>query len=145
MNINNVLKIINEALQENMEAILLLIIVTAVLYLANIIFGTVLGTKEIGFDFKKFIYGFEKGILASVGIFVFCFGLNLFSLSLKLIDIQISVEVITILEVIGVLATWDIDLSKEVFEKIKSLKELKYVSYDDVKVQENKESQKGIG
>ena len=126
-NMKVIIDTINGALQENLDSIVLLIIVTGILYLANIMFGTVLGTKEEGFDFDKFVYGFYKCILAGIGIFVFCFGLNLFSLTLALIKISISAEIITILEVIGVLATWDIDLSKEVFEKIKSLKKLKYV------------------
>lgn len=139
-----IIRTIEEAVQENLEAICLLIIVTAILYIANIIFGTVLGTKKDGFDFNKFLYGFWKGVLAAVGIFVFCYSLNLFALTLKLINISISVEVITVLEVIGVMATWDIDLAKEVFEKIKSLKELKYISYDDIQINPNS-SQQDIG
>lgn len=142
---NVIVQTICNAINNNLDAIVLLIIVTGILYLANIIFGTVLGTREEGFNLDKFLYGFYKCLLAGMGIFVFCFGLNLFSLTLALIDIIISVDVITILEVIGVLATWDIDLSKEVLEKIKSLKELKYVSYDDVQVNPNYSEQEGIG
>ena len=142
-----IIKTIEAAIHDNLEAICLLIIVTAILYIANIMFGTVLGSKEDGFNLNKFIYGFWKGLLAAAGIFVFCYSLNLFALTLKLINISISTEVITVLEVIGVMVTWDLDLAKEVFEKIKSLKTLKYVSYDDVQVNPNSSLEEigGIG
>lgn len=127
-----IIETIQNAFSENLEAVVLLIVVTGILYLINIILGTILGTFDIGFNLKKFLFGFLKGLIASLCIFVFCYALNLLALTLKLVDIVISVDVLTVLEVITVLAVWDIDLSKEIFEKIKSLKELKYVKYEDV-------------
>ena len=123
---------IRNAFSENLEAVVLLIIVTALFYLFNIILGTILGSFEVGFNLKKFLFGFLKGIIASLCIFGFCYGLNLLALTLKLIDIVVNTVVITVLEVVMVLYTWAIDLAKEIFDKIKSLKELKYVSYDDI-------------
>ena len=134
---------ITKAFSSNLEAVVLLIVCTAILYLINILFGTILGTINIGFDLKKFLFGFVKGALASLCIFAFCYSLNLLSLTLALVDIIISVDVLTVLEVITVLAVWDIDLSKEIFDKIKSLKELKYVTYDAVQV--NTQTERGIG
>lgn len=127
-----IIKTIKEAFQDNLEAVFLLIVVVGLMYLINIVLGSILGAKEIGFDFKKFMFGFLKGLIASICIFVFCFVLNLFALTLKLIDIQISIDVITTIEVIGVLAIWAIDMSKEIIEKIQSLRQLKYVSYDEI-------------
>lgn len=127
-----IIETIRNAFSENLEAVFLLIVVTAILYLINILLGTILGTFDVGFNFKKFLFGFLKGLVASICIFVFCYALNLLALTLKLVDIVISVDVLTVLEVITVLAVWCIDLAKEIFEKIKSLKELKYINYKDV-------------
>lgn len=127
-----IINAISNAFQENLEAVFLLIIVTASMCLINIVLGTILGTSEVGFNLNKFLHGFLKGLIVSVCIFVFCYTLNLLSLTLGLIDINISVEVITVLEVVMVMVVWDLDLSKEIFEKMKSLKELKYISYEDV-------------
>ena len=132
-----VIEMISKAFSDNLESVALLIIVTAIFYLLNILFGTILGTNQIGFQKMKFLFGFLKGFVACLGIFAFCYTLNLFSLTLALIDIEISATVITVLEVIGVMVTWDIDLATEIYEKIKSFKELKYVSYDDVKFRVN--------
>lgn len=140
-----IIKTINDAFQENLEAVVLLIIVTAMFYFLNIVFGTILGTSDIGFDFKKFMFGVLKGLVASLGIFAFCYSLNLFALTLALININISVEVITVLEVIGVMVVWDIDLAKEIYEKLKALKELKYIKYEDIQVNPNYTNQEGIG
>ena len=138
-----IIETIDKAFSENLEAVVLLIICTALLYLVNIALGTILGTREVGFNLKKFLFGFLKGIIAAALIFVFCYSLNLLSLTLALVDITVSVDVITVLEVVGVLAIWDIDMAKEVIEKIKSLKELKYVTYDDYQI--NPQSEKGLG
>ena len=132
-----VIEMISKAFSQTLEAVVLLIIVTAVFYLLNILFGTILGSNEIGFVRNKFLFGFVKGFTACLGIFAFCYTLNLFALALALIDVEISVTVITVLEVLGVMVTWDIDLATEIYDKIKSLKELKYVSYDDVKYRVN--------
>lgn len=138
-----IIDIISGALSENLEAVVLLIVATAIFYLINILFGTIIGAKNDGFNTKKFFSGFLKAIAVCLCIFAFCYTLNLFSLTLKLIDIDISATVITVLEVIGVLVTWDIDLMLEIYEKIKSLKVLKFVTYDIVQI--NPQSDKGLG
>ena len=129
---NIIIETIKQAFGENLEAVFLLIVCTAILYLINIVLGTILGANNIGFKVKKFAFGFLKGLIVSISIFAFCFVLNLLSLTLALVDIKISVSVITVLEVVGVLAIWDLDMCQEIFEKIKSLKELKYLTYEDV-------------
>ena len=133
MNLNHVLKVIVDAVQENLEAILLMLIVVSSLYAINILFGTVVGTVKEEFNWKKFLFGILKMILADVGIFALCYTLNLFSLTLQLTnDITISTDFITTLEVFAVLIVWAIDTAKDIIEKIKALKELKYASYEDV-------------
>lgn len=135
MDITKVLKTIQDAMSENLETIILMLIVVSSLYGINILFGTIIGTYTEKFDAKKFLFGVLKMILADVGIFVFCYTLNLFSLTLQLTkDIQISGDFITTVEVFGILLTWAVDTAKDIVEKVKSLKELKYVSYDDIAV-----------
>lgn len=144
MNINVVFKIIAEALEENLETIILMLIVVSSLYAINILFGTIIGSFKEKFNSKKFFFGILKGLLANIGIFAFCYTLNLFSLTLQLTkDITISADFITTLEVFTILIVWAIDLGKDIVEKIKSMKELKYVTYEDVQI--NAQSNKELG
>lgn len=129
-----VIKIIKEAMQENLSILLCLMIIVAALYAINCIMGAILGGFKEGFDWKKFLFGILKGIIAAACIFAFGFILNMFAAVLNLIKVEISTDLITILEVIGIFIVWAIDLSKDIIDKIKGLKELKYISYEDVKV-----------
>lgn len=113
----------------------MLIVVTS-LYAINILFGTIVGSFKEKFNLKKFLFGILKCLIADIGIFLFCYTLNLFALTLQLTkDILISVDFITTIEVITILVVWAIDLSKDIIEKIKSMKELKYITYEDVSKQ----------
>jgi len=143
-----IIQTITKAVQENLDTVVLMLIVVNSLYLINILFGTVQGTfGENGkFDLKKFLFGFLKEIIASVGIFALCYVLNLFALVLQLTnDITISTDIITTAEVIIILITWAVDLIKDIIDKIKSLKTLKYVSWDEVQYQINTNTQEEIG
>lgn len=136
MNFNIVWNTILEALNENLETIILMLIVVTSLYAINILFGTIVGSFKEKFNLKKFLFGILKCLIADIGIFLFCYTLNLFALTLQLTkDISISVDFITTIEVITILVVWAIDLSKDIIEKIKSMKELKYITYEDVSKQ----------
>lgn len=138
MNISHVLEIIKEAMEENLETIILMLIVVSSLYAINILFGTIIGTYTEKFNIKKFLFGILKMVLADVGIFVFCYTLNLLSLTLQLTkDVTISESFVTTLEVFCVLLTWAVDTSKDIIAKVKSLKTLKYVTYDAVTAKVN--------
>ena len=146
MNIEHIIKIIEEAMQENLETVVLLLLVVSCLYATNILFGTILGSFTEKFFPKKFFFGILKGILGCVGVFTFCYTLNLFSLALQTTkDISISTDIITTLEVVCILIVWCVDLAKDIIEKLKSFKVLKYVSYDDVQVMENPQDNKELG
>lgn len=146
MDINKVIQVIQSAVEENLETIILMLIVVSSLYLINILFGTIVGTITEEFIPKKFFFGIFKGLVADVGIFSFCYTLNLFSLTLQQTkDISISADFITTIEVFTILVVWGIDLAKDIVEKIKSMKTLKYISYDDVQVQQNPQREEGIG
>ncbi len=144
MNWNEIIKIITSAVQENLDTIFLMLIVVGSLSGINIVLGTIVGTFTEGFNSKKFFFGILKAFIIGLCIFAFCYTLNLFALTLQLTkDISISGEFITTLEVFIVLVTWGLDLSKDIYEKVKSLKTLKYVTYEDVQM--NPQSEKGIG
>lgn len=137
-------EVIQEAIQSNLETIVLMLIVVNSLFLINIALGTVQGSFTEKFDWKKFLFGFVKALVADACIFGLCYVLNLFALTLQLTkDITISTDVITTAEVIIILTTWALDLAKDIIEKVKKLKTLKYVSYDDVQI--NKSKQEEIG
>lgn len=139
-----ILKLIQEALQENLETIVLMLIVVGSLNAVNIVLGTIVGTFTDKFDVKKFFFGILKAIIVGLCIFVFCYTLNLFALTLQLTkDITISADFISTVEVFTILIVWALDLCKDIIDKIKSMKQLKYVKYEDVQINPNTEE--GIG
>lgn len=131
-------------MQENLETVVLMLLVVASLYITNILFGTLLGTFTEEFIPKKFFFGILKGIVGCIGVFVFCYTLNLFALTLQTTkDITISNDLINTLMVIGVLVAWAWDIAIDIVEKLKSFKTMKYIKYEDVQI--NPQSEKGIG
>lgn len=126
-----ILELLQKAWDSNLVVVAAMVIVVIGLYAVNIFFGTVIGTKENGFDFPKFMFGILKALGCGVGIFAFCYLLNLFSLTMNLTNlVSVNDAVITTVEVIGVMYLWAMDLAKEVLEKIKSWRDLKYISED---------------
>lgn len=129
-----IIKTLQDAIQINLVYVVLMEIVVAGLFIFNIWLGTVLGTRKEGFDWKKFFFGIFKDINILLIIFGVCYILNLFVCVLNLIkDIEINIDIVTTLEIIAILIAWGIDLTKDIVEKIKSIKELKYIKYDDIK------------
>lgn len=146
MDLNKVIEIIRAAVEENLETVVLMLIVVASLYITNILFGTILGTFTEEFIPKKFFFGILKGIVGCTGVLCYCYSLNLFALTLQTTkDISISNDLVNTLMVIGVLVAWAWDLATDIYNKLKSFKTLKYVSYDDVKVQQNPQQEEGLG
>lgn len=144
MNWSTIIQTIEKAVQENLETIVLMLIVVGSLNAINIVLGTIIGTFTDKFDAKKFFFGILKAIVIGLCIFAFCYTLNLFALTLQLTkDITISTDFISTVEVFTILIVWAIDIAKDVIAKIKSMKELKYVKYEDVQM--NQSSQKEMG
>ena len=139
-----ILKLISEALQENLETVVLMLIVVGSLAAINIVLGTIIGSFTEGFDLKKFLFGILKAFIIGLCIFVFCYTLNLFALTLQLTkDITISSDFITTIEVIVVLIAWATDLCRDILDKLKNMKTLKYVKYEDIQI--NVHTEEGIG
>ena len=144
MDWSTIIQTIEKAVQENLETIVLMLIVVGSLNAINIVLGTIIGTFTDKFDAKKFFFGILKAIVIGLCIFAFCYTLNLFALTLQLTkDITISTDFISTVEVFTILIVWAIDIAKDVIAKIKSMKELKYVKYEDVQM--NPSSQKEMG
>ena len=128
-----ILEVLTKALDTNISYAVLMDVVIGFLYLFNIILGVIIGTQEDHFDIKKFFFGVMKAVCVLLIIVGICYILNVFTLTISLIrDITIDTDLVTTLELLGILVTQGIDLSKEVIEKIKSFRELKYVTYDAV-------------
>lgn len=144
MDWSTIIQTIEKAVQENLDTIVLMLIVVGSLSAINIVLGTIIGTFTDKFDAKKFFFGILKAIVIGLCIFAFCYTLNLFALTLQLTkDITISTDFISTVEVFTILIVWAIDIAKDVIAKIKSMKELKYVKYEDVQM--NPSSQKEMG
>lgn len=118
---------------ENMVILTIIILAVMILFISNIILGTIEGSKKEKFDFKKFLFGILKMIVLCTVTLLTCYGFNLLCIGLKMADfLEISTELIAGAQIVGVAGAYGIDLAKEVMEKIKSFRDLKYISYDDI-------------
>lgn len=128
----------------NMEAPIVFLIVAIALRIANIILGSIDAMFKKDFDWGKFFSGITKMVVAAITILIVIIILNLFAYGLTLIDISIPKETVSSMTVILIVVTWCVDLAMEVKDKIQAMKELKYISYDDI-TQENPQNEKGVG
>lgn len=127
----------------NLEAPIVFLIVAIVLRIANIVLGSIDAMFKNDFDWRKFFSGIEKMVVVSLTILLVIIILNLFAYGLTLIDITIPKDMVSAMTVILIIVTWCFDLAMEVADKIKGMRELKYVTYDDIQI--NAETEKGIG
>lgn len=137
-------KTIAENIFSNMEAPIVFLIVAIVLRVCNIILGSIDAMFKNDFDWGKFFSGIEKMVVVAVTILMVIITLNLFAYGLSLIEVVLPKDTVNAFQVVLIILTWCVDLAKEVVEKIKSLKDLKYVKYDDI-IQENVQTEEGIG
>ncbi len=136
---------ITENIFSNLEAPIVFLIVAIALRIANIILGSIDAMFKKDFEWDKFFSGVLKMIVVAITILIVIVILNLFTYGLTLIKVTIPKETVSAMTVILIIVTWCVDLSMEVAEKIKSMKQLKYISYDDVSFQQNANPDGGIG
>lgn len=136
MNINKIIEAIIDALSDQKMTILVIIMIgVAVLFASNIILGTIQGQKLEGFSWKKFLFGIEKALAMMLVTLALCFAFNMICIGAEMAEfITLGTPVIASTEIVGILLVYGIDLSKEVLEKFKTLRKLKYISFDDVVV-----------
>lgn len=128
---------------DKIEIVIVFLVVAGGMYVVNIILGSLNAIFTNEFDWKKHIYGVAKAFVACFSILMFCLLLNLFSYGLSLIQVILPDSVVTIVEVICIIVGWCYDLSLDIVDKIKGLKNLKYISYDDI--QQNPNPQEEVG
>ena len=138
------LKTIGEHVFSDLEAPIVFLIVAIVLRIINIVLGSIDAMFKKEFDWGKFFSGIEKMVIVAITILMTILSLNLFTYGLSLIDISIPKDTVSSFQCVLIVVTWCYDLALEVIEKIKVMKELKYISYDDV-FQENSNTQEEIG
>ena len=127
----------------NMEAPIVFHIVAIVLRIANIVLGSIDALFSKDFDWGKFFSGIEKMVVVAITILMVIITLNLFAYGLTLIDVTLPKDMVSAFEVVLIVITWCVDLAIEVTEKIKSMKDLKYVKYEDIQI--NPQTEEGIG
>ncbi len=128
----------------NMEAPIVFLIVAIVLRIANIVLGSIDALFSKDFDWGKFFSGIEKMVVVAVTILMVIITLNLFAYGLTLIDVKLPQQTFSAMECILIVVTWCVDLALEVKDKIQSMKDLKYVKYEDI-TQQNPQIQQEIG
>ena len=118
---------------QNAKLVGYLLAIVGGLQIINIILGSVNGMMNEEFDYKKLLMGILKAIVNALCIVATCVLADLFAEVLNTIEgLQISVELVSAIEIVSVVVVWAIDLFKDILDKIKKLKELKYITYDDV-------------
>lgn len=128
-------KVLAEAVDVNLSYVVLLDIVLAFMYGANILLSVIINTRQEKFDIKKFFFGIIKAVCVLLIILGVCYILNVFTLTLNLISqININMELVTTLEVMLVLVTYIADISAELLGKIRSFREIKYISQEDITI-----------
>ena len=145
----NIAKILNALLgaieDDNMTVLTVILISVIVLFAVNIIFGTVQGTRKDGFNVGKFFFGIFKAIVICLTTLFTCYGFNLLCIGLSMADfLTFSSTFIGGAQIVAVVSVYGKDLALEVLDKFKSFRDLKYISWDDVTVQENPQQNKGI-
>lgn len=129
-------EVLMAALDANLSYVVLMDIVIGFLYLFNIILGTIIGTKESRFDLKKFLFGVLKAICILLIVIGLCYILNVFTLTLNKLSgfITISTDLVSTIEVLSTMVTIGLDIAKECIDKASSIRTLRYVSPEDVVV-----------
>ena len=127
----------------NLEAPIIFLIVAIGLRIANIILGSINAIFDKTFDWGKFFSGFYKTLVVAVTILIVIIILNLFAYGLTLIDVVIPKDTVSAMTVILIIVTWCVDMALEVKDKIQAMRELKYVTYDDIQI--NPENPKELG
>lgn len=99
----------------------LFLLVLCLLFVIDTVLGALIGTKEVGFDFKKFLYGFLKGGIAALCVIGFCFVIEITPIILRRIDIELPNDIITLVEFMSITLTAYKKYSLECLEKIKKI------------------------
>lgn len=126
-----------------MEAPIVFLIVAIALRIANIVLGSIDAMFKKDFDWRKFFSGIEKMVVVAITILMVIITLNLFAYGLTLIEVKLPEQTVSAMQCILIVVTWCVDLAIEVTEKIKAMKELKYIKYEDIQTNEQKDV--GIG
>ena len=99
----------------------LFLLVLGLLFIINTVLGVLIGTKEEGFNLKKFLYGILKGIIAALCIVGFCFVIEITPIILIRIEMELPSDIVKFVELIGITMTAYKKYTKECFEKIKKI------------------------
>lgn len=110
---------------ENLITILMLQGILIVLTLSNIVLGVVIGSKQEGFSWKKLGEGILKIFLFSLAFLAFCFCIEAIPIILNRIDIIISNDVVSLVEIIGITTTAYKKYVKDCYEKIYTILDIK--------------------
>lgn len=126
-------EVLENAVQENLSWVVLAIICVAMLYTINSLLGCAIAYFKDKIDWNKLGVSTLRNIVVCLCIFASCYALNVFVLTLNIVEgVTINVDMVTAMEILTIVITWCIDLAKDIVEKFKSFKELKYVKYEDV-------------
>ena len=138
------LKLISANIFNDIEAPIVFLFVAIILRICNIILGSIDAMFKKDWDWGKFLSGIEKMVVVAITILMVIMTLNLFAYGLTLINVTLPKDMVSAFQVVLIIVTWCVDLAIEVAEKIKSLKDLKYVKYEDF-TQQNPLDEKGVG
>ena len=106
---------------DNLITSTLFILLLGLLFIINTILGVLIGTKEDGFNLKKLLYGFLKGGIAILCTISFCFVIEITPIILNRIDINMSEEIITFIELMTIITTAYKKYVLDILDKLKKI------------------------
>lgn len=129
-----IIDIFNEVITDEYLPLLFVLLLCAFGFsIIEDIIGTIVGSMKNGFDLKFKIFGLLKRIAIGLTLMAFAFVVDYFVITLNhLPSFEIETQIVTILEIVAMVVTWCVDSCKGILEKFKSIKELKYIKYEDV-------------
>ena len=130
-------KLLSDAIQENLIILVALMFTMAILEIADLGLGFYIGVIDESFKWKKLWFGILKRIVLLVCVLLIGYGTNLFGLIVELFigmfgGVINTNIIVSFIEIALVVFAWVIDLLKDLYNKLKNLKTLKYIKYEDV-------------
>lgn len=84
----------------NLETMLYMLILLAIVFLTNTVLGIVIANKKTEFNIKKLISGISKGIIITLCMLSFCITLEMIPEVLSRINIEVPNDLITVVEIV---------------------------------------------
>lgn len=110
-----------EVLKTDVATLVMLIGSLGIMMLLNIVLGGVMASANYQWDTATFFKGILKAFLVALVMVVYCIVLEVFPLILSRLNIEIPNEMITFVQVVGIVVLSFTKYAKDIFDKLMTL------------------------